>query len=372
MKKLIPTVFILLLLCSTIFIFGCHDTNTLENKTSVDPPQVTEEIKDSAESIETLAISDSEPSYNIEKNVEEVSNNSFLGKIINSKTRPIAVMIDNDNSDAWPHAGIEDAYLIYEIIVEGGSTRLMALFKDTDTEKIGPVRSSRHYFLDYTMENDALYVHFGWSPKAAKNIESFKINNVNGVLGSDEWIFWREPKYKYDYHDAYTSIDNINEILKNKGYRLDSDVFNFNVYPNESFFENGINAEKITIPYSKYHTTYYEYDSDAKMYLRWMRKIPHISSTSNKQLSAKNIIIQSVKNYYLNDGEPKKGRQELDTVGQGSGYYITNGKAINITWEKKTRNSKTYYYDDNKNEIKLNDGQTWIQVVPTSSNIIIQ
>ena len=62
----------------------------------------------------------------------------------NSKSRPIAVMINN-NHVAWPHAGLQDAYLTYEILAEGGITRLMALFKDQNTEKIGSVRSARPY-----------------------------------------------------------------------------------------------------------------------------------------------------------------------------------------------------------------------------------
>ena len=68
-----------------------------------------------------------------------------------SKSRPIAVMINN-NHEAWPHAGLQDAYITYEILAEGGITRMMALFKDKDTEKIGSVRSARPYYLDYVLE----------------------------------------------------------------------------------------------------------------------------------------------------------------------------------------------------------------------------
>ena len=104
-------------------------------------------------------------------------------KIFNGKDRPIAVMIDNHNQ-AWPQAGLNQAYLVYEIIVEGGETRLMALFKGVNVDKIGPVRSSRHYFLDYAMENDAIYAHFGWSPQAESDIKRFSINNLNGITES--------------------------------------------------------------------------------------------------------------------------------------------------------------------------------------------
>ena len=127
-------------------------------------------------------------------------------KIYSGKDRPIAVMIDNHNL-AWPQAGLNDAYMVYEIVVEGGETRLMALFKGKDIEKIGPVRSSRHYFLDYAMENDAIYVHFGWSPQAQSDISKYKINNINGI-SEDGTTFWR-VKDKSAPHNAVTSTKKI-------------------------------------------------------------------------------------------------------------------------------------------------------------------
>lgn len=98
-------------------------------------------------------------------------------------------MIDN-HSGAWPQANLNKAYLVYEIIVEGGETRLMAVFKGQDLEKIGPIRSSRHYFLDYALENDAIYVHHGWSPQAQNDISALNVNNINGIQESSN-NFWR-------------------------------------------------------------------------------------------------------------------------------------------------------------------------------------
>ena len=79
-------------------------------------------------------------------------------------------MINNLNEARPYQSGLQDAYIVYEMIVEGGITRMMALFKDQNTSRIGPVRSSRHYYLDYALENDAIYVHFGWSPQAQTDI----------------------------------------------------------------------------------------------------------------------------------------------------------------------------------------------------------
>ena len=99
-------------------------------------------------------------------------------QIFKGNDRPIAVMIDN-HSGAWPQAGLNQAYMVYEIIVEGGETRLMALFKGVDVEKIGPVRSARHYFVDYAMENDAIYTHFGESPQANSDIKRYVVDEID-------------------------------------------------------------------------------------------------------------------------------------------------------------------------------------------------
>ena len=81
-----------------------------------------------------LPVSDNEtPIIEEEKEVE----------IYKGNDRPIAVMIDN-HEDAWPQANLNKAYIVYEIIVEGGETRLMALFKGQDLDKICPIRISIH------------------------------------------------------------------------------------------------------------------------------------------------------------------------------------------------------------------------------------
>lgn len=87
---------------------------------------------------------------------------------LNSKSRPYAVMINNIGVARPYHTGLQDAYLVYEIVVEGGITRYLALFKDVKPEAVGSVRSSRHYFLDYAMENDAYYVHWGLESTSPK------------------------------------------------------------------------------------------------------------------------------------------------------------------------------------------------------------
>lgn len=288
-----------------------------------------------------------------------------------SNSRPIAVMINN-NHDAWPHAGLAQSYLNYEIIAEGGITRIMALFKDkTDIEKIGSVRSSRPYFLDYVLENDAIYVHWGGSNDAYSDIDVLDIDNIDGMNYEGTYFFRDRSLNKAYEHTGFTSMDKINEGINDLGFNKTTNKDNLLKYSVDeidlSNIEGSIKADEVIIPYSNYHTTSYKYDEINKVYLRYMSDTPHTDSVTDEQYTAKNIITYKLENYSYDS----YGRQVLENIGSGEGYFITNGYATPITWEKSSRSSKTKYYYSTGEEVILNDGNTWIQIEPSNKYLDI-
>lgn len=318
--------------------------------------------------------------YKISKDKENKNTETEVSKVEEQKKekevqvfkgneRPIAVMIDN-HSDAWPQAGLNKAYMVYEIVVEGGETRLMALFKGQDLDKIGPVRSARHYFIDYAMENDAIYVHFGQSPQAQSDIKKYSINDINGIA-EDGTTFWR-VKDKAAPHNAVTSTEKLIQSAKNKKFRTTSkekSVLNYSA--EEVNLENGISANEITIPHSDLQTVKYKYDEDSKKYVRYARGKEQTDWETKESVETKNIIITLCDNYTLSDVE-NKGRQGLKNIGTFDGYYITNGKAIKIKCTKNARDEKTVYKDLQGNEIKVNDGNTFVNICPTNAKVQIE
>lgn len=283
--------------------------------------------------------------------------------------RPVAVMIDNEGTRVLPQGGLDKAQIVYEMIVEGGLSRLMPVFWGTKPEMIGPVRSSRHYFLDYSMEHDAIYVHFGWSTQAEKDIPKLKINNINGLfVGSD--VIWDLTKDPGNWQDSYTSMEKLTEYASKKKYRLTSDVkFPFEYYTASTAPTGGREAAKISLKYPA-AIIYFEYDSSSGTYKRSRNGKPHMERISGLQLEAKNIIIRYTKNFDI-PGD-KLGRQDMITTGSGNGIYITMGKAIDIKWAKESRSGPTSYTDKAGNDIVLNRGQTWIQVMPLTSKVTIE
>ena len=247
---------------------------------------------------------------------------------VDSNERPIAVMIDNAIGDA-KHAGLQESYLNYEILVEGGLTRIMSIYKDREVPLIGPIRSSRHYFIDYVLENDAIYVHYGWSPYAQADEEKLGIDNVNGLVNPDP--FRRDSK-AIAPHNVFSKSPYIKDFLDRTNYRQTSDKWQLLKYSSspidlqEDTNYTSKEANKITIPYSSYEYRIYTYDAANQYYLRSTNGKPHLDRKSGNQLHYKNIIIQRV-DYEVIDSE---GRIELKNIGNGNGYVITNGKFLPI------------------------------------------
>ena len=295
-----------------------------------------------------------------------------------SNERPIAVMIDNNVGNS-SQAGLQESYINYEIIVEGGLTRIMAIYKDRKVDPIGPVRSARHYFLDYAMEHDAVYAHYGWSPYAERDIKNLDINNINGM--TDGGIFARDASLPAP-HNVFTTTSRIRNYFSNKNYDTETNnwkVLNYS-YTDVDFATVGQDealetqtndakvANKVSMTYSNNQIRSYTYDENNEYYLRFMNNSPHLDRISKQQLNYKNIIIMKVNNKTIDN----EGRQDLETTGTGEGYYITNGYAIPIKWSKDSRSSKTVYTYDNGEEIRVNDGNTFIQIVPIDSNIVFE
>lgn len=292
---------------------------------------------------------------------------------LESHSRPVAVMINN-NSAVWSYqSGLNDAYIVYEMLVEGGITREMALYKDSKVGKIQSIRSSRHYYLDYALENDAVYVHWGWSPQAQSDISSLKIDNING-LTYEGIYFFRDSTVKAGYeHRGYITMENIEKAIDRLKYRKTTEVSPLLAYsPDEldlSGYDNVEDARYVEISFSNSYAVKFFYDEDNRVYKRSQNKIDMYDFTSKERITSKNIIIYQIG--YSNIPGDDKGRLNANNVGSGDGYYISEGKAVPITWEKTSRSSKTKYRYKDGSELVVNDGNTYIGILPKNQKIEI-
>ena len=283
---------------------------------------------------------------------------------MDSNERPIAVMINNNHA-AWPQSGLSDAYLVYEIMVEGGITRMMALYtQDFDEEKIGSIRSSRHNYLDYVMENDAIYVHWGGSYVAYEHLETLKLDRIDGMVYGNKYFTTDSSLDRSLEHTRFSSAKLIKQGIEKLKLRTTTEngyLLNYTGNTVDLSKKDGSQvANKVSIKYSKYQTSSYEYNSDEQVYYRSMNGTKHTDLVTKEQYKFKNIIAYDVT---YNSYEGTKLR-DLDNIGSGEGVYITNGYSVPIKWTKKDRSSKTVYTYLDGTEIDVSDGNTFIQIYP--------
>ena len=314
-----------------------------------------------------------DPDENKEVNKEEEKKEEPTVQIVdlNSTSRPYAIMINNIGAARPYHTGLQDAYLVYEIVVEGGITRYLALFKDKTNEVVGNVRSARHYYLDYVLENDAYYVHWGWSPQAQSDISTLDIDNLNGLIYSSPYFFRQKISGVNTEHTAFTNLSELANLADRLGYRKETNkdlLLNYSATSVE-LPSDAPDATNIDLKYSGSSTTNYVYDSEAKVYKQLVNNKEHTDYETKEQYTVKNIIAYQVGNTTITGDN--KGRQDLDNIGSGTGYFITEGKSIPITWEKDSRSQQTVYRYEDGTEITVNDGNTWIHIIPKSGKISI-
>ena len=295
----------------------------------------------------------------------------ITGKWIDKSTAdnvPVAVMFSNVKA-AMPQSSISEADIVFESLVEGGITRLCCVFENKpQLDKIGPVRSCRTYYLLFAKEFEAGYVHFGYSEYAEQYLKQDKFHSLDGMVYCD---FYRTSDRKAP-HNAYTSWSGIMQSYNAKGYpaQYSQDYnapFTFNTDDsNDITIQNGQACNKF-YPGYPYNKPYFEYNAATKEYLRFQFDGPQVDQLNGQQLSYKNILVKYVEPAYYPNGTPN-----YKISGTRKGIFITDGKAVNVTWKKdsETEGPTKYYYEDGT-EVVLNQGKTFICQVETSQGVSI-
>lgn len=276
--------------------------------------------------------------------------------------RAVAVSIDNHPDARW-QSGLKDAEIIYEFQVEYPYTRYLAILLAKEPERVGPVRSARPYIIYYAMENDAIFVHVGGSEDAFAEIKRLGVPEVDGLYSGAMWRY--NDTGKFAPHNMYTTLNSIRSEAQRKGFRAEGDFEKYSFYEKSVALSKQFevsDAKKINITYNKENTSGYVFDDDTRLYLRFKDKEKHLDELDNKQLTTKNIIILEAPKSVLDN----VGRLYLETIGTGKGIYCTEGESIEINWKKDSEKDRTIFFTGDK-ELKLNPGNTWIQIVDSLS-----
>ena len=281
---------------------------------------------------------------------------------VNSKLRPLAIVINNTPVAIKVQQGLNKAYIVYEIPTEGYTSRLIAIYKGEEDVKFGTIRSARHNMMDIAYESNAIFTSYGWSHYAQKELQSNIIDYVQGIAG--EGGMYRENPLNLDYeHTVNMNTSTVYDYAKNtKGYSLESDNTILLKYNKEdvdlSSKEGVMTANRVFIDYGSNEDNFY-YDGENKMYKRNVNGVDTTDFSTGELFTTKNIIIEKISYYPMDDYK----YWNLNLVGDGDGYFVTNGQAVPIKWSKADRTSKTKYTYLDGTEIEVSDGRTYIEVM---------
>ncbi len=312
--------------------------------------------------------------------------------------RNMAVMIPNNQRAGYKSSsplllqyGIANASIIYEAPVEGRITRLMALFEDyDDLSVIGPVRSSRDYYVFEAMAFDSIYVNWGLArPWVEPLINTEYIDNISaavaGIYNGYDNAFKRDDRiagaateftgfldvagyikgvdargYETEYRDTFEKAFE----FADEGYLATYSDFPdaTTIYPGGTQTNRGGYGS---------HNPSFEYNEEDRLYYRsqWGRE--QVDGYTDEQLTVTNVILKVCDGFERTPDDPNYDYLGFETAGSGKAYVFTNGKVIEATWEREAAIDPqgygllfsphaTRYFDKDGNEIVLNQGKTWI------------
>ncbi|MEP6637946.1 MAG: DUF3048 domain-containing protein [Chloroflexota bacterium] len=275
-------------------------------------------------------------------------------------------MID-DHPDARPQAGLASASVVWQAPAEGGIPRYMAIFQEVLPDKLGPVRSSRYYYIAWAAEWRAIYAHSGGSPGALATLRA---------KGTGQWVY-NADEYRYSGtffrvsnrlapHNLFSSGANLRSLGKRLGARDKAYQAVWKFAPDAPLDARPYGGT-ISVRYP-YNLITYQYDRTTNTYLRTVGgEKKETDAAAGTRIAPKNVVVMRMRFGPLNDGHPGAPRLEASVTGSGPAWISTNGRTIQGTWKKPSILKPTRFYDSIGNEVTLTVGQTFVQVVTTSS-----
>ena len=377
--KFIPGLLVALLLISTLADFRAEMfvVGRIEPKRNDEPVDITE-IRD------VQVVSNSSNGNNGRANNAPVNGGAFINPLTGlrtvndvSRNRPVAISISNQRGALPTNAtnGISQADIVYEFLVEGGITRFVGLYQDfSNVGVVGSIRSARHYMVQLAEAYDAMFLHAGGSPLGFEEIDKREITSFDEVRGIRNQIFSRDinrvPGHTVlQYHSCTTSGARFMQWLPSYNIRTQH---NNNFKQALSFtnnpIPNGERAREVGLRYSAVKDSIFIYEETQNLYYMAQFGSFFTDANNNDPVTFSNLIIIEIPIADLVGHGSGAGRQDMSTVGRGSGYFVNGGSYIRINWSRADKSSQFIYTYENGRELELGHGKTYIGILPNISN----
>ncbi|BCG57306.1 DUF3048 domain-containing protein [Paenibacillus sp. URB8-2] len=273
--------------------------------------------------------------------------------------RPLAVMINNA-PPARPQSGLTRADILYEVLAEGGITRLIAIYQSqSGIDKIGPVRSIRPYLIDIGESYSGVTVHAGGSPAAYAILQSGKKDDMDEI-GRAGAYFWRDKDRKAP-HNLYTSEEKLRKGAEKLGYAGAVNVPDYTFTDPDYVPIGGEAAAGFNVHFLlKSYAVDYKYDSASRTYARWVNGKPHLDRDNGLPVEAANVIVMGADHTVLDNA----GRLSINLELGGEALLFQRGQVIQGRWARKAGDVVRFVQDGK--EAAMYPGITHILIVPNT------
>lgn len=283
--------------------------------------------------------------------------------------RPVAVMVNNV-AVSLPQYGIAAADLIFEIPVEAGITRLMAMYADyTAVPAICSVRSCRYYYPLIAYGYDAIYCHWGSDQTIAlETLERLQIDRLDGAGSAWQKCYFRDAARLDDYaveHTGYLDGAVLADTIADFGFRTETAARTaFAFRSPETFVAEGVDCRRAVLHFSGQYISGFSYDEGTKAYYKSHNGKPHMDSGTGTQLAFTNVFV------LLTEIRTRPDGYLMDVaLSGGEGWYLSGGARQAITWEKTAEDAPIAVYNAMGEPLMVNAGNSYIGIMDAQRKI---
>lgn len=342
------------------------------DKESSAPPEESSESS-SQESSQEASVKEESENPILENTIHDPNMNPLTGEIEDHEVankRPLAFSINN-HPDAVPAVGISDADIIFEAIVEGGATRMMAIFQEVPNNDtpIGSIRSLRHNYIDFAIGYDAIIVHCGGTDRAANVLQSRGVPDIEAISWAGGLFYrdpWRDANMGY-VHSLVTTGEVINDFLENDAsFRTEHEEdYRCNMlFSNEPLVVNGEVMTEMDVFFGDYRHSYFTFDAEENDYTMEEYDQTYIDYATDEPIHFKNVVVIRTDVWEF-DGV----HQDMALTGEGEGYFAVNGVCAPIKWSRADDYSQFIFTYPDGTPVVFGVGKTYIAVVDLEGGI---
>lgn len=296
--------------------------------------------------------------------------NPFTGEATDEPftARPFLVSINNSKS-ALPHCGVNEADIVFEMLVNEMATRCLALVTDPDAvEKMGSVRSLRYNFIDLAQAYDAIVVYAGGSDVVLADLNASGVDNMSALEGNNGGAYYRDQdRLNSGYakeHTLFLNMEKLQELALKRKYSLttESNVDRGLQFQQDGTPADGEKAETINMSFfTGNKTTTMCYDAATGKYEYHQYGKTMVDGNTGEVNSFTNVFTLFAKN--TNEGV----YHIADLMGEGDGYFACGGKIVPIKWHHEKEDAPLTFTLTDGTPLKQGIGNSYVGIIPIGS-----